>query len=76
MAGSIALTELYRTMPSWEAMDGQRDGNRYRALDLRKSDKNSQICPTLGWTSSVNTMTALALRRRRRRCGLGDDARC
>jgi hypothetical protein len=32
MAGWKRLDELYPTMPSWEAMDGQRDGNRYRAV--------------------------------------------
>ena len=40
-------------MPSWEAIDGQRDGNRYRAVIWEESDKNSQIRPTLGWNTSA-----------------------
>ena len=52
IAGSIALTERYRTALVREGVDGLRDGNRYRNARLRKSDTVSQILTTLGWTQS------------------------
>ena len=50
IAGSIALTELYRTSYARRAVDGRPDGNRYPERGLTKSDTICQILTTPGWT--------------------------
>ena len=50
--GSIELAELYRTVEVREAMAGRRGFVYDRKRRLRKSDTNSQILTSPGWTQT------------------------
>ena len=53
IAGTIALSELYRTALVRQAVDGRPDSNRYPESGLRKSDTISQVLTSLGWTQTL-----------------------
>ena len=55
IAGTIALSELYRTALVRQPVDGRPDGNRYPERGLTKSDTICQILTTLGWTQTVTS---------------------